>query len=50
MCDLVAGKEQCAASGKTPGGASAYRGYKAVRLGSPEKAPCAASGENPRWR
>ncbi|AVO77149.1 hypothetical protein AM459_08320 [Klebsiella pneumoniae] len=28
---------------KTPGGAAAYRGYSAVRFGSPEKAQCVAS-------
>ncbi|HBY1022792.1 TPA: hypothetical protein MIP49_17610 [Klebsiella pneumoniae] len=27
---------------KTHGGAAAYRGYSAVRFGSPEKAQCAA--------
>ena len=32
---------------KTPGGAAAYRGYSAVRFGSPEKAQCAASGKIP---
>ncbi|PMC16677.1 hypothetical protein CJ207_18195 [Klebsiella aerogenes] len=32
---------------KSPGGAAAYRGYSAVRFGSPEKAQCAASGKNP---
>ena len=36
--------------GKIPGGANAYRGYSVVRFGSPEKAKCAASGENPRYR
>ena len=32
---------------KTPGGAAAYRGYSAVRFGSPEKAQRAASGKTP---
>ncbi|PCQ12820.1 hypothetical protein CP995_25330, partial [Klebsiella pneumoniae] len=32
---------------KSPGGATAYRGYSAVRFGSPEKAQCAASGKIP---
>ncbi|HBX2696279.1 TPA: hypothetical protein MHU16_02870 [Klebsiella pneumoniae] len=32
---------------KIPGGATAYRGYIAVRFGSPEKAQCAASGKIP---
>ena len=32
---------------KIPGGATAYRGYSAVRFGSPEKAQCAASGKSP---
>ncbi|GKO78793.1 hypothetical protein NUBL17186_07290 [Klebsiella quasipneumoniae] len=32
---------------KIPGGATAYRGYSAVRFGSPEKAQCAASGKTP---
>ena len=32
---------------KPPGGAAAYRGYSAVRFGSPEKAQCAASGKTP---
>ncbi|RRE17931.1 hypothetical protein EAN91_23595 [Klebsiella pneumoniae] len=32
---------------KIPGGATAYRGYSAVRFGSPEKAQCAASGKIP---
>ncbi|HBX5277945.1 TPA: hypothetical protein MH395_25735 [Klebsiella pneumoniae] len=32
---------------KTPGDAAAYRGYSAVRFGSPEKAQCAASGAPP---
>ncbi|RSW49516.1 hypothetical protein EGH44_08490 [Klebsiella aerogenes] len=31
----------------TPGGAAAYRGYSALRFGSPEKAQRAASGKNP---
>ncbi|RSW10111.1 hypothetical protein EGH51_00150 [Klebsiella aerogenes] len=30
-----------------PGGAAAYRGYSAVRFGSPEKAQRAASGKTP---
>ncbi|ATM92538.1 hypothetical protein EGH51_14000 [Klebsiella aerogenes] len=30
---------------KFPGGAAAYRGYSAVRFGSPEKAQRAASGK-----
>ncbi len=30
---------------KTPGGAAAYRGYTALRFGSPEKAQRAASGK-----
>ena len=33
---------------KTPGGATAYRGYSALRFGSPEKAQRAASGKNPK--
>ena len=32
---------------KTPGGAAAYRGYSALRFGSPEKAQRAASGKKP---
>ncbi|CAM4464223.1 hypothetical protein SK44_02375 [Klebsiella aerogenes] len=32
---------------KIPGGAAAYRGYSAVRFGSPEKAQRAASGKTP---
>ncbi|HBX9963874.1 TPA: hypothetical protein MIM75_05190 [Klebsiella variicola] len=40
-------KAQRAASGKLPGGASAYRGYSAVRFGSPDKAQRAASGKIP---
>ena len=32
---------------KTPGGATAYRGYSALRFGSPEKAQRAASGKTP---
>ncbi|GKI60419.1 TPA: hypothetical protein MHR78_16675 [Klebsiella variicola] len=32
---------------KIPGGATAYRGCSAVRLGSPEKAQCADSGKIP---
>ena len=32
---------------ETPGGATAYRGYSPVRLGSPDKAQCAASGKIP---
>ncbi|HBX3336486.1 TPA: hypothetical protein MIV45_06590 [Klebsiella pneumoniae] len=32
---------------KIPGGATAYRGYIAVRFGSPKKAQCAASGKIP---
>ncbi|HHT2830466.1 hypothetical protein [Klebsiella aerogenes] len=32
---------------KSPGGAAAYRGYSALRFGSPEKAQRAASGKNP---
>ncbi|KLF03441.1 hypothetical protein YA24_07545 [Klebsiella aerogenes] len=31
---------------KTPGGTAAYRGYSALRFGSPEKAQRAASGKN----
>ncbi|AEG97911.1 hypothetical protein ACU60Q_08020 [Klebsiella aerogenes] len=30
---------------KSPGGAAAYRGYSALRFGSPEKAQRAASGK-----
>jgi len=30
---------------KTPGGAAAYRGYSAVRFGSPEKAQRAVTGQ-----
>ena len=49
LCDLVARRRRNAPPPeKIPGGANAYRGYSVVRFGSPEKAQCAASGENPR--
>ncbi|OVK39932.1 hypothetical protein CEG88_13100 [Klebsiella aerogenes] len=32
---------------KPPGGAAAYRGYSALRFGSPDKAQRAASGKRP---
>ena len=51
LCDLVARRRRNAPPpGKIPGIATAYRGYSVVRFGSPEKAQCAASGENPRYR
>ncbi|MDW0346431.1 RNA-binding protein, partial [Klebsiella variicola] len=37
-------------SGCTNQRGAGHRGYSVVRFGSPEKAQCAASGENPRWR
>ncbi|MDW0349035.1 hypothetical protein QQ273_32140, partial [Klebsiella variicola] len=51
LCDLVARRRRNAPpQGKIPGIATAYRSYSVVRFGSPEKAQCAASGENPRYR
>ncbi|RNT34901.1 hypothetical protein B9037_003875 [Klebsiella aerogenes] len=47
-CDWVARRRRHAPHpGKTPGGASAYRGCRIMRLGSPDKAQCAASGKIP---